>query len=399
MARRLLIVLAVLALLAVAAVILLALLSDRQQVIAYATGLLHEKTGVTLEVNGDAQLSLLPVMRVSLHDIAITLPERPQPDVHARSLDIQIQLLPLLSGDLKAGSVVLDGLVVRRESNPTPADNVPQQGATAQAHPAATFVIDLSHITVTDAQVTLLETDTTTRLNLRQLQASAYYNSRLASPELETSGTATGLDIVLAKRAEDATDVISGTVDLDWQLGTSGNDRAALLASLNGPITLSTASLVLHNTSVEHILCQTIALANQETLSASFNVDTRFKPLTARILLADGRAVLQPLQATLPGVAITGEGSLDLLSDVFTAQFVARVSSELEQLDHACRVSKRLMALDWPIACTSDNGAEPANWCSVDTTQILQSLMIDEGMEKLEKKANKFLNKLFNRDS
>jgi uncharacterized protein involved in outer membrane biogenesis len=394
-------VLAVLALLAVAATLLLALLIDRQQVIAYATGVLHDKTGITLEVHGDAQWSLLPALRVALRNIAVTLPARPQPEVHARSLDIVIPLLPLLAGDFQADSLVLDGLVIRREADADPIDTPPQEPTTdtVQQQSAATFVINLPNITVTDAQVTLLETATTTHLQLPSIKASAHYNGRLATPEWQTSGSANGLDIVLAGGVENAAPVISGTVNLDWRLRSAGSDRATLLAGLDGPVSLATTVLILHGTSVENIMCQTIALANQETLTATFPAATHFKPLAARIVVADGRASLQPMQAYLPGVALTGTGSLDLLADVFTAQFVARVSPELEQLDHACRVSKQLMALDWPVTCTSDNGTEPADWCRVDTTQILQSLMLDGGMEKLEKKANKFLNKLFNRDS
>ena len=397
MPRRLLMVLAILVLLAVTATLLLVLLLDRQQVIAYATGLLYEKTGATLAVNGEARLALLPALRVSLSDIAITLPDTPRPEVHARSLDFDIQLMPLLSGDIKADSIALDGLVIQRESSTTPADTAPQQPDTAQAHGTAPHVIDLPHITVTDARVILHETDTTTQLSLQNLEASAHYNGRLASPELHTGGSAKGLAVVLSKRAESNAPIISGSANLDWQLRATGGDRSALLTSLDGPITVATESLILHGTSVEHILCQTIALSNQETLNATFSADTHFQPLTATIALAGGRANLQPVQANLPGVALRGAGSLDLRTDVVNAQFVARVSSELEQLDHACRVSKRLTALDWPVECTGDRGTDPSDWCRVDTTQIVQSLMMDEGMEKLEKKASKFLNKLFNR--
>ena len=41
--------------------------------------------------------------------------------------------------------------------------------------------------------------------------------------------------------------------------------------------------------------------------------------------------------------------------------------------------------------------AEPSTWCSVDAAQILQDMTVNEGLQKLEKKASKFLDKLFNK--
>jgi AsmA protein len=61
-------------------------------------------------------------------------------------------------------------------------------------------------------------------------------------------------------------------------------------------------------------------------------------------------------------------------------------------------VSKRLTAIDWPVECAGSVGTEPGKWCRVDAEKILQDLTVNEGREKLEKKAGKLLDKLFNRD-
>ena len=70
-------------------------------------------------------------------------------------------------------------------------------------------------------------------------------------------------------------------------------------------------------------------------------------------------------------------------------------SPELEQLDRACRVSKRLTAIDWPVNCKGNVSTDPAKWCSVDTQEILEDLAKSEGKRKLEKEAGKLLEKLF----
>ncbi|MEZ5504173.1 MAG: hypothetical protein R3E50_16510 [Halioglobus sp.] len=61
-------------------------------------------------------------------------------------------------------------------------------------------------------------------------------------------------------------------------------------------------------------------------------------------------------------------------------------------------MSKRLTAIDWPIHCAGKVGSEPDQWCRVDTASILQDLTVNEGKEKLQQKAGKLLDKLFNRN-
>ena len=191
--------------------------------------------------------------------------------------------------------------------------------------------------------------------------------------------------------------MLTGTATLNWQLNSLGQSAKELKAALNGPITLTTKEVVLQGTSVEKLLCEAVALTNQEKLTAIFPSSTRFETLAADIQIANGVEILDPLHADLPQVALIGSGNYDLLNKNFVANFKARLSPELEQLDHACRVSKRLIAIDWPVNCAGSVGTEPARWCRVDASKIIQDLTVNEGIEKLQKKARKLLDKLFNR--
>jgi AsmA protein len=154
--------------------------------------------------------------------------------------------------------------------------------------------------------------------------------------------------------------------------------------------------VLLQGTSVEKSLCKAVALTNNESLTANFPANTRFETLFANIQVANGKATLNPLRAELPGIALTGSGNYDLVKQSFVAAFKGRLSEKLEQLDHACRVSKRLTAIDWPVNCAGSVGTEPASWCRVDTVKIMQDLAVNEGLDKLKKKAGKLFEKLFN---
>jgi uncharacterized protein involved in outer membrane biogenesis len=240
-------------------------------------------------------------------------------------------------------------------------------------------------------QVTSLTGD----LHGGKLDLQATFNGKHNTAKLNTTGSLSAMDIATALAAVESDPILTGTADLNWQLHSKGRSVNELVAALSGPVKLRTEQVVLREMSVEHMVCQAVALTNQEQLTATFPAYTKFQTLSADIQLADGKARLRPLRAELPQIALVGTGAFDLLSQDFKASVKATLSPELEQLDRACRVSKRLTAIDWPVNCKGNVSTDPAKWCSVDTEEIIQDLAKNEGKRKLQKEANKLLKKLF----
>jgi len=228
-----------------------------------------------------------------------------------------------------------------------------------------------------------------------KLKASATLDGRHKDVTLDTSGSVKRLDIAAALAASAAKPVLTGSASLDWQLHSKGQSADALTAALRGPLKLTTEEVVLAGISVEKLLCQAVALSNKEQLTAAFPADTRFTNFAADIQVDSGKAVINPLRAALPLITLGGSGNYDLQKKHFAATLKARLLPELEQLDHACRVSKRLAAIDVPVHCTGAVGSSPATWCRVDAAKIVQDLGVNEASEKLKKKAGKLLDKLF----
>lgn len=228
-----------------------------------------------------------------------------------------------------------------------------------------------------------------------KLDMRATFDGKHNTATLDAAGQLAQLDIAAALAATGAKPLLTGSASLDWALAGRGRTPDELVAALTGPIKLTTDKVVLNDISVEHMLCQAVALTNQEQLTASFPKSTAFKALGADIQLADGKARLVPLRAELAQVSLTGKGNFDLLSKDFRATFKARLSPELESLDRACRVSKRLTAIDWPVKCKGNADGEPDKWCRVDTKEIIQDLTKNEAKDKLQKEAGKLLDKLF----
>ncbi|MCP5146968.1 MAG: AsmA family protein [Pseudomonadales bacterium] len=229
-----------------------------------------------------------------------------------------------------------------------------------------------------------------------QLAARATFNGRHNTATLETRGEVRDLDIAAALAGAGTKPLATGQASLDWELQGAGRTRNQLVQALTGPITLQTSQVVLRDIGVEQLLCEAVALTNQETLSASFAADTRFQALEANVQLAAGTATLRALRADLDHIKLTGSGAYTLLDGNFDTTFKARLSPELESLDRACRVSKRLTAIDWPLDCSGNIDGEPGKWCKVDTAAIVKDLSVNEAQRKIEKKAGKLLDKLFN---
>ncbi|MEM1153197.1 MAG: AsmA family protein [Pseudomonadota bacterium] len=242
-------------------------------------------------------------------------------------------------------------------------------------------------------------------IKLQPLTATAYggalsmqatFDGKHNTAVLDTSGTLSDLDIGEALSVESPKPAATGKANLNWTLSGRGRTSNELLENLAGPIQLTTSDTVLQAVGIEGMLCRAVALTNQESLTTAFPNNTAFTDLSATIQLADGQAKLSPLTANLAHVALSGNGDYNLLSQDFDVTLEAKLSPELETLDKACRVSKRLTAIDWPVVCKGNAEGEPAGWCKVDTQSIIEDMARDEAGRQIKEKAGKLLDKLFN---
>lgn len=222
-----------------------------------------------------------------------------------------------------------------------------------------------------------------------KLRMKANINAREANPRVNTSGKLASVDIAKLLEAAEVEAVMTGRASLDWELHGAGLTADAIRDSLRGPINLTTEDAVLTAVGVEKELCDVVSTINRESMVTTLPDSSRFEQLTATIQVRGGKAHLQPLKARLPQIGLTGKGELALASQQFTAQFNARLSPELEQLDPACRVNERLTAIKWPVVCAGELSGEPRDWCSVDSAEILKDL----GENELKRKASEGLDK------
>jgi len=233
----------------------------------------------------------------------------------------------------------------------------------------------------------------TGRMHGGELNMKGNLNAKQSTARVNAQGTLNNLDIASVLQAVEAKPVLSGRADLNWKLHGRGNSSKAITQTLKGPIELVARDAVLTDMGVEQMMCEAVALVNREALSASFPASSRFQTLAADIELGGGQAKLQPLEAQLGEIGLRGTGALTLESLEFDTTFRARLSPGLEKLDPACRVNQRITAIDWPVNCKGQVTGDPADWCAVDTAEIVEDIATQEikgkAQEEIERKLGK----------
>lgn len=228
-----------------------------------------------------------------------------------------------------------------------------------------------------------------------KLDMKASLNAKNPVARVNTEGKLTKIDIAQVLESVESQPIATGKVDLDWKLNGQGNVSSAVTNTLKGPINLTASDTVLKDMSVEQMMCDAIALVNQESLTATFPTDTPVDTLSIKIQMAKGQANLKPLKAELSEISLNGTGYFALETMSFDATFKARVKPGLEKIDPACRVNERITSVKWPVNCAGDITGEPGNWCSVDTGEIIADLAENE----LKRKAAKEVEDRFGEDA
>ncbi|MFK7974679.1 MAG: AsmA family protein [Halioglobus sp.] len=196
MRRLLLIVLAIVVLTVVGAAILIPLIVDKDKILEIASNTIHEKTGARLAVNGDTGVSFFPTIGLTVGDTAITLPDSKEPDFKISKLDIGVEFMPLLSGNVQINTFAVDGVDARVEmsekeealdtSKMTDSQldafyakrrqDIAQAGqaAGAEAALAVPLALNVKNLSVTNANITLIDPAGAppTQINLKRLKAS-----------------------------------------------------------------------------------------------------------------------------------------------------------------------------------------------------------------------------------
>ncbi|MFK8051076.1 MAG: AsmA family protein [Halioglobus sp.] len=226
-----------------------------------------------------------------------------------------------------------------------------------------------------------------------KLDMKATFDAKHKIAALSTRGGLSGMSIEEALKAANAKPVATGNVDLTWKLKSTGRTGNQLIETITGPINLATQEVELSDMGVEKMLCEAVAITNREKLAVELPESTRFETLSLAMNMDNGLLNMNHLRAELSNLKLSGSGSLNILSQQFEAIFGAVLSEGLAAVDPACRINKRLVAIEWPVNCAGKISEDPGEWCSVDSQKIIKQMATKEVERKIEKEAGKLLDK------
>jgi len=146
---------------------------------------------------------------------------------------------------------------------------------------------------------------------------------------------------------------VKGLVTINSAVTASGNSQKTLIESLNGNAGFVINDGVLLNANLEQQLCKGIALLNRKSLSGEpRGKDTPFQQLDGNLTFHNGVANNPDLKVRIPGMAVNGNGDIDLRvlgMDYRVGVIVEGDKSDMP--DPACQVNERYVDVEWPLRC------------------------------------------------
>jgi uncharacterized protein involved in outer membrane biogenesis len=188
-----------------------------------------------------------------------------------------------------------------------------------------------------------------------------------------------------------------GLLDAALNLQASGSDPEQWKKSLAGPVSISLRDPVLREVNVEELVCKAAATLNKEALSTQFPPETRLDGLETALDFRNGVGEFRTLAATLPSMALAGSGNIDLPQRRLKVHVDARLTRDPGELDPACRMTRKMLALEWPITCRGSFDQSPKEWCGVDSDDLAK-LASQLATQKLGDKIKDKLRSFFGND-
>lgn len=228
------------------------------------------------------------------------------------------------------------------------------------------------------------------------LGATGTLAATAGSGAMNVNARLAGVDLKALLGSTGQTQKFEGRVNGTLTLAATGADPAAWKNTLSGPVQLAIDEPVLKGLSVEEVICRAAAQLNQEALSARFAPDTHFRSVRTALDFRDGVGTFRELGVAVPDMSMRGEGRIDLARGRLDVQLNTRVTDDLGKLDHACRMSRKMLAIEWPVTCKGRFDESPKQWCGIDkddVAKIAAQLATEKVQDKLMKKLGDFLNR------
>jgi AsmA protein len=248
MLRRVLLILATVLLLLVAAAAWLVMRFDPNQFKGLATDWVKTEYQRTLVLEGPITLSVFPKLQVRLSKVSLSEARSEQPFAALGDAQLQLQVMPLLKGQLVVDGVSASGLTARYTRDAQGHSNIddllrPRAPADTASAPSAPLQLDVSAVTLDDLSLTVADamTPLSGTVALKKLHTGRIKNGVDSTLALQAALDLTqpGVKGALSGSAGFTPDLAHGSIALrDMKLAYQGDlpGAAAVDAKLQGAL-------------------------------------------------------------------------------------------------------------------------------------------------------------------
>lgn len=191
-------------------------------------------------------------------------------------------------------------------------------------------------------------------------------------------------------KSEQQPSPVKGLLDLQANLSTSGNSLKAWVDGLNGTASFALNDGILVGADLEQQLCRGIAALNRKALSSEpRNKDTPFDTLQGNLTFLNGVAHNPDLKIRVPGLAVSGNGDLDLrVLGLDYRVGITPSGDQREMPDPACQINERYVGIAWPVRCRGplEMGGKTCRLDQDGMGKVAAKLAGDKINQKLEEK-------------
>ena len=186
-------------------------------------------------------------------------------------------------------------------------------------------------------------------------------------------------------------ELISGGVNLNADIKTTGNTVSALRGAAKGTADFNFDEGALHGFNLTKLTCEGFALINKDKISKTdWPEKTDFQSMQGKLTIAGNQFNNNSLNAAISGIALNGQGLID--AEVLSVDYGVDLKVIGNLGDNACRVNDKVKDLAIPVICQGSLTEDPAKLCKLDYSR-LESLVLEAGKKELERKANKEVDK------
>ncbi|MBF8222905.1 AsmA family protein [Halomonas sp. 328] len=184
---------------------------------------------------------------------------------------------------------------------------------------------------------------------------------------------------------------LRGRLSLEGELTTRGERIERWPNHLNGQLALRIQDGAMLDVNVSREMCELVAALEGRQSERQWSDDTRFERIQASLTIRDGVVHNDDLDIAVPGIALGGEGELNLVTRRFDYAARARF---VDGADAACPVNPRLERVPLPVRCVGSLDEAPGDWCGFDRSafrQVVGELVRDEATERASREVERRL--------